>query len=110
MYILCQVLEQSVKLTKHDGWQGFDYSRSGNPTRSALERLLTSLETAPLSDAQGESFVFSSGSAATAAMAHWVALAKKEGGAGGANGNGGGGHVLAVNDVVSGFSGIAPDH
>lgn len=62
---------------------------------------MTSLETAPLSDAQGESFVFSSGSAATAAIAHWVTLAKKEGGAGGADGNGGGGHILAVNDVVS---------
>lgn len=43
-------------------------------------------------------------------MAHWVTLTKKEGGAGGADGNGGGGHVLAVNDVVSGFSGTAPDH
>ncbi|ADV25779.1 cystathionine gamma-lyase [Cryptococcus gattii E566] len=90
---------------KQDGinkTRGFDYSRSGNPTRSALERLLTSLDTAPSSDAQGESFVFSSGSAATAAMAHWVTLTKKEGGAGGADGNGGGGHVLAVNDVYGG--------
>ncbi|AAW47151.1 hypothetical protein CNBN1680 [Cryptococcus deneoformans B-3501A] len=90
---------------KQDGinkTRGFDYSRSGNPTRSSLEQLLTSLETAPLSDAQGESFVFSSGSAATAAIAHWVTLTKKEGGAGGADGNGGGGHILAVNDVYGG--------
>lgn len=43
-------------------------------------------------------------------MAHWVTLTKKEGGAGGADGNGGGGHALAVNDVVSGFNGTAPDH
>lgn len=47
--------------------------------------------------------MFSSGSAATAAIAHWVTLTKKEGGAGGADGNGGGGHILAVNDVVSNF-------
>ncbi|ODN81939.1 hypothetical protein L202_02280 [Cryptococcus amylolentus CBS 6039] len=91
--------------------QGFDYSRSGNPTRAALEELLTSLETAPASktspDARqdasgGDSFVFSSGSAATAAIGIWASLSKAEGGAGGSDGNGGGGHVLAVNDVYGG--------
>lgn len=78
--------------------RGHEYSRSSNPTRSILESLLTSLETI---DSSGESLIFSSGSAATAALASWVSLALKEGGAGGTDGlNGGGGHVLAVNDVV----------
>ncbi|KAK8858814.1 hypothetical protein IAR55_003044 [Kwoniella newhampshirensis] len=88
--------------------RGYDYSRSANPTRSALEALLTSLETSPSSltseDARddasgGESLVFASGSAVTAAVAHWVTLAEAEGGAGGKDGQGGGGHVLSVNDV-----------
>ncbi|WVQ84987.1 hypothetical protein IAT38_007151 [Cryptococcus sp. DSM 104549] len=91
--------------------QGFDYSRSDNPTRSALEALLTSLETSPAGavaeDARGDAsggdtLVFSSGSAATAAIAHWVTLTAAEGGAGGKDGNGGGGHILAVNDVYGG--------
>lgn len=78
--------------------RGHEYSRSSNPTRSLLERQLTSLETG----GPGESLVFASGSAATAALASWVSLAGKEGGAGGADGfSGGGGHILAVNDVVS---------
>ncbi|WWC88418.1 uncharacterized protein L201_003329 [Kwoniella dendrophila CBS 6074] len=90
---------------------GFEYSRSANPTRSALESLLTSLETCPTDtvseDARhdisgGESLVFSSGSAATAAIAHWVTLTEEEGGAGGRDGKGHGGHVLAVNDVYGG--------
>ncbi|WVQ65331.1 uncharacterized protein L199_003507 [Kwoniella botswanensis] len=90
---------------------GYDYSRSGNPTRSALESLLTSLETCPSqtisNDARhdasgGESLVFASGSAATAAIAQWVTLSEKEGGAGGKDGNGHGGHILAVNDVYGG--------
>ncbi|WWD18706.1 hypothetical protein CI109_103160 [Kwoniella shandongensis] len=89
----------------------YEYSRSANPTRSALEALLTSLETCPSSftsedahhDASGgESLVFASGSAATAAVAHWVSLAEAEGGAGGKDGQGGGGHILAVNDVYGG--------
>ncbi|OCF37286.1 cystathionine gamma-lyase [Kwoniella heveanensis BCC8398] len=100
---------------KQDGigkMRGYDYSRSGNPTRSALEELLTSLETSPSgavsqdsrSDASiGESLVFASGSAATAAVAHWVTLSAKEGGAGGKDGStGGGGHILSVNDVYGG--------
>nr|XP_019045358.1 cystathionine gamma-lyase [Kwoniella bestiolae CBS 10118]OCF24288.1 cystathionine gamma-lyase [Kwoniella bestiolae CBS 10118] len=90
---------------------GYDYSRSGNPTRTDLESLLTSLETCPsqtiANDARhdasgGESLVFASGSAATAAVAHWVTLSEKECGAGGRDGNGHGGHILAVNDVYGG--------
>nr|ODN92363.1 cystathionine gamma-lyase [Cryptococcus depauperatus CBS 7855] len=85
---------------KQDGinkTRGFDYSRGGNPTRAALEELLTSLETS-----SGASFVFSSGSAATAAVGHWAALTQEEGGAGGVTGNGGGGHILAVNELYGG--------
>ena len=91
--------------------QGHEYSRTSNPTRSSLEALLTSLETSPSSStgafarentSGGECLVFASGSAATAAMCSWVALAVEEGGAGGGDGiKGGGGHILAVNDVVS---------
>lgn len=93
--------------------QGYDYSRSINPTRSALEAVLTSLETSPASSTTsngqhdqhdgsgGDSLVFASGSAATAAISHWVSLPTVEGGAGGKDGeNGVGGHILAVNDVV----------
>ncbi|WRT68028.1 uncharacterized protein IL334_005003 [Kwoniella shivajii] len=99
---------------KQDGvnkLRGYDYSRSGNPTRSALESLLTSLETSPLASisedarrdvSQGDSLVFASGSAATAAIAHWVTLSEDEGGAGGKDGKGYGGHILAVNDVYGG--------
>ena len=84
-----------------------EYARSSNPTRSSLEELVTSLETAPLGNVSdsgrgdesgGASLVFSSGSAATAAMCGWASLQEAEGGAGGQEG--GGGHVLAVNDVV----------
>ena len=51
----------------------------------------------------GDAVVFASGSAGTAAMCHWAALAVEEGGAGGANGKDhGGGHILAVNDVYGG--------
>ena len=100
--------------------RGYDYSRSSNPTREILEEVLTSLETSPTSavsdgpggsrsDASGgETLVFASGSAGTAALAAWVSLGVEEGGAGGGGGNGGGGHVLAVNDVVS-VSPVAAD-
>ncbi|NXD32486.1 CGL lyase, partial [Spelaeornis formosus] len=88
---------------------GHDYSRSSNPTRSILEELITSLETTPAQrdhhhdQSGGESLVFASGSAATAALASWVSLATVEGGAGGSDGsNGGGGHILAINDVYGG--------
>ncbi|WVO17259.1 hypothetical protein L204_104951 [Cryptococcus depauperatus] len=98
---------------KQDGinkTRGFDYSRGGNPTRAALEELLTSLETVQagelsenaLQQSSGASFVFSSGSAATAAVGHWAALTQEEGGAGGVTGNGGGGHILAVNELYGG--------
>jgi len=80
-----------------------------------LEEVLTSLETSPVGlvrdgnggaredESGGETLVFSSGSAGTAALAAWVSLEEEEGGAGGVGkaGGGGGGHVLAVNDVVS---------
>ena len=81
---------------------GHDYSRSSNPTRSILEAQLTSLETGSHSVTDGaESLVFASGSAATAALASWVSLSAKEGGAGGTDGvSGNGGHILAINDVV----------
>ncbi|KAK4688367.1 hypothetical protein P7C73_g1740, partial [Tremellales sp. Uapishka_1] len=99
----------SVSTTfKQDGvglHRGHEYSRTSNPTRSDLETLLTSLETwsATQSPAGGETLVFASGSAATAALAHWVSLSSEEGGAGGEDGKtGGGGHILAVNDVYGG--------
>ncbi|KAL7420696.1 cystathionine gamma-lyase cys3 [Cryptotrichosporon argae] len=93
---------------KQDGvgkHRGHEYSRTSNPTRAELERLLASLETSPSADDAGEAeaLVFASGSAATAAIAHWATLARAEGGAGGRDGErGGGGHVLAVNDVYGG--------
>lgn len=71
---------------------------------------MTSLETSPISATSesshedvsgGDACVFASGSAATAAMVYWVSLQREEGGAGG-DGKGGGGHILAINDVVSG--------
>ncbi|EIW67699.1 cystathionine gamma-lyase [Tremella mesenterica] len=100
---------------KQDGvnkHRGYEYARSANPTRTQLEALVTSLETSPYF-ASGEdshvdvsgaaSFVFGSGSAATAAMCVWAGLQANEGGGGGKDGvNGGGGHVLAVNDVYGG--------
>ena len=48
---------------------GFEYSRSHNPTRFALERLVASLESSGLSESQdrtGGGYAFSSGLAATA--------------------------------------------
>lgn len=71
--------------------QGFEYSRSDNPTRNNLEKMLASL------DGGAESIVFSSGSGATAALAQWVTLPVHEGGAGAGIGKG---HILSVNDVV----------
>lgn len=85
--------------------QGFEYSRSDNPTRAALEQTLASLDTQGGPYGQGpagEALVFASGSAATAAIAYWASLQRKEGGGGGRDGvSGGGGHILAVNDCVS---------
>jgi len=49
--------------------QGYEYSRSHNPTRFALERLIASLESSGLSEAHDRThggFAFSSGLAATA--------------------------------------------
>ena len=62
--------------------KGFEYSRSGNPNRDALEATLASIET-------GGAFglAFSSGSAATATVLQSL---------------GPGAHILSVNDVYGG--------
>lgn len=84
--------------------RGFEYTRSANPTRLALERLLASLEGADiLLDAELEAkgklesweggpaaLAFSSGSAATATIVSGLA--------------GQGGHVVSVGDVYGGTS------
>jgi cystathionine gamma-synthase len=61
--------------------KGYDYSRSGNPTRTALETCLASLENA------GFGFAFASGMAATTTLMHLVSP---------------GDHVVSVNDVYGG--------
>ncbi len=61
--------------------KGYDYSRSGNPTRTALETCLASLENA------GFGFAFASGMAATTTLMHLVAP---------------GDRVVSVNDVYGG--------
>ncbi|MFN3199427.1 MAG: cystathionine gamma-synthase [Bradymonadia bacterium] len=61
--------------------QGYEYSRTANPTRTALERNLAALE-------GGRSGVcFSSGCAASAALAHWI---------------GPNGHMICCDDVYGG--------
>lgn len=62
--------------------QGFEYSRSGNPNRNALEETLASIET-------GGAFglAFASGSATTATVLQSL---------------GPGAHVVSVNDVYGG--------
>ncbi|SJK96836.1 related to CYS3-cystathionine gamma-lyase [Armillaria ostoyae] len=62
--------------------KGYEYSRSGNPNRDALEKLLASLEAGG-----GSALTFGSGSAATGAVLAMI---------------GRGGHVLSVNDVYGG--------
>src|SRR3954453_11943158 len=61
--------------------KGYDYSRSGNPTRTALEECLASLENA----AYG--LAFSSGLGATTTLMHLVSPGER---------------VVAVNDVYGG--------
>ena len=61
--------------------QGFEYSRSGNPTRQALEGCLAALEGAD------HGFAFASGSAASATLLHTLAP---------------GDHVLCGDDVYGG--------
>ncbi len=61
--------------------KGYDYSRSGNPTRTALETCLASLENA------GFGFAFASGMAATTTLMHLVSP---------------GDRVVSVNDVYGG--------
>lgn len=63
-------------------WQGFEYSRSGNPNRNALESTLASLESGG-----AHALAFSSGSATTATILQSL---------------GPGAHVLSVNDVYGG--------
>jgi cystathionine gamma-synthase len=61
--------------------QGYDYSRSGNPTRTALETCLASLESAD------HGFAFSSGLGAVTTLMHLVSPGER---------------VVAVNDVYVG--------
>ena len=61
--------------------KGYDYSRSGNPTRRALEICLASLESAEYG------FAFSSGMGATTTIMHLVSP---------------GDRIVAVNDVYGG--------
>ncbi|KAM0748159.1 hypothetical protein T439DRAFT_328147 [Meredithblackwellia eburnea MCA 4105] len=89
------------KVGKH---KGFEYTRSANPTRLALERLLASLEGADVllernlrAEGRADSWeggpaalAFSSGSAATATVVGGLA--------------GQGGHVVSVADVYGGTS------
>lgn len=70
--------------------KGFEYSRSHNPTRYALERMVAALEGSPISEAQDPScggFAFSSGLAAMA-----TALELCDAGA----------HVVSMDDVYGG--------
>jgi cystathionine gamma-lyase len=60
---------------------GYEYSRTGNPTRNALEANLASLEGA------AHGVCFGSGCAASAALAHWI---------------GRGGHMICCDDVYGG--------
>lgn len=61
--------------------KGFDYSRSGNPTRNALEVAIAALEKGKYA------LAFSSGSVTTATVLNLV---------------GSGGHVVSVNDTYGG--------
>ena len=61
--------------------KGYDYSRSGNPTRRALEVCLASLESAEYG------FAFSSGMGATTTIMHLVSPGER---------------IVAVNDVYGG--------
>lgn len=61
--------------------QGYDYSRADNPTRTALEANLASLEAAE------HGICFASGCAATAAIIHWL---------------GADAHIISMDDVYGG--------
>jgi cystathionine gamma-lyase len=65
-----------------DGEQGYEYSRSGNPNRDALERTLSSVEAGG-----AHALAFASGSATTATMIQSL---------------GPGAHIVSVNDVYGG--------
>lgn len=62
--------------------KGFEYTRSSNPNRAALERMLAALE-----DNGARALAFASGSAATASVLQAL---------------GSGAHVLSINDVYGG--------
>jgi cystathionine gamma-lyase len=62
--------------------KGYEYTRSGNPNRDALERTLTAIEAGA-----GQALAFASGSSATATLLQSL---------------GPGAHVLSVNDVYGG--------
>ncbi|KAF8479886.1 Cys/Met metabolism PLP-dependent enzyme-domain-containing protein, partial [Gautieria morchelliformis] len=62
--------------------KGYEYTRSSNPNRAALERMLAALE-----DNGGRALAFASGSAATASVLQSL---------------GTGAHVLSINDVYGG--------
>jgi cystathionine gamma-lyase len=70
-----------VYLTSTYDHQGYEYSRTGNPTRTALEANLAALEGAE------HGVCFASGCAATAALCHWF---------------GAGAHVVSCDDVYGG--------
>jgi len=72
----------------------YDYSRSINPNREALENLLASLENG------SEAIAYSSGSAATAAICQWLTLPVSEGG-GRKGSKRDEVRVLSISDVVS---------
>ncbi|KIM72375.1 hypothetical protein PILCRDRAFT_803920 [Piloderma croceum F 1598] len=75
-------LSTTYKQTGVGNHKGFEYSRSGNPNRNALESTLASLESAG-----AHALAFSSGSATTATILQSL---------------GPGAHVLSVNDVYGG--------
>ena len=77
IYQTSTYVQEAVGLLK----QGYDYSRTANPTRRALERCLASLESA------GHGFAFASGMAATTTVMHLVDPGQR---------------VVSVNDVYGG--------
>jgi hypothetical protein len=79
----------------------YEYSRSSNPNRNALETVLSGLERGAASAAEGGSVVFSSGSAATAAICQWLVLPAVEGGGKEERDGDQRGRVLSISDVVS---------
>jgi cystathionine gamma-lyase len=69
--------------------QGYEYSRSGNPNRDQLERLLASIEAGG-----GDAVAFASGSATTATVLQAL---------------GPNAHIVSVNDVYGGTFRYVPE-